>query len=572
MNHDGSVAGRARAHRPGRRHRGRRGQVPDLRSGLPGVRRRAGGRVPDGAARAWPPSASCWTATSCRAPPGPSCATHAGRARASTSSPRPSTSRSLDLVCELGVAGAEARLGRADQPAAAAARCAARGLPVHLLDRHGHPAEVGDAVAWLDGAPGVAAAALRLELPDAGRAGQPAGDRDDARDVRPARRLVRPHRRARCRRWPPWPSAPAVLEKHVTLDTTRPGPDHAASADAAPSATTSSRSRAAQAALGTGVKAPAPAEPDNIPLVRRSWHAARDLRTGARLEDADVVLLRPAQVSPRPSSSAGRVVARDVARGQPLRGRRPRAGRPVTRRRAHRGSWCSRPPGPTLPARPGAPRARRGPRPRRSPCWPPGRTANRDFGDPLADLDLDGVDVEHVAADLGSAGFRRRPPAASASPMAIAAAARTRRARRRAVVLGDRWELLYAVPPIVLAGVPLVHLHGGEVTEGAIDDRIRHAVTKLADLHCVSTEAAAARLRQLGEPAERMFVTGAPSLDRVAAVRPAGDATLERHPRPPGAPSLRPRDLSPADGRRARGRRGRPRPCWPRSPRRPGRR
>ena len=106
------------------------------------------------------------------------------------------------------------------------------------------------------------------------------------------------------------------------------------------------------------------------------------------------------------------------------------------------------------------------------------------------------------------------------------------------MVLGDRWELLYAVPPVVLLGVPLVHLHGGEVTEGAIDDRVRHAVSKLADLHCVSTEAAAAaRLRQLGEPAERIVVTGAPSLDRVAAVRPAGDATLERHL---GRPARRP--------------------------------
>ena len=47
----------------------------------------------------------------------------------------------------------------------------------------------------------------------------------------------------------------------------------------------------------------------------------------------------------------------------------------------------------------------------------------------------------------------------------------------RLVVLGDRWELLYVVPPFVLAGVPVVHLHGGEVTSGAIDERVRHAVT-----------------------------------------------------------------------------------------------
>ncbi|GAA2742856.1 UDP-N-acetylglucosamine 2-epimerase [Terrabacter aerolatus] len=94
------------------------------------------------------------------------------------------------------------------------------------------------------------------------------------------------------------------------------------------------------------------------------------------------------------------------------------------------------------------------------------------------------------------------------------------------VVLGDRWELLYVVPPAVLLGVPVVHLHGGEVTEGALDERVRHAVTKLADQHCVASEDAAARVRQLGEPADRVHVTGAPGLDRVAGAVPIPDAEL----------------------------------------------
>jgi UDP-N-acetylglucosamine 2-epimerase (non-hydrolysing) len=94
------------------------------------------------------------------------------------------------------------------------------------------------------------------------------------------------------------------------------------------------------------------------------------------------------------------------------------------------------------------------------------------------------------------------------------------------VVLGDRWELLYVVPPAFLLGVPVVHLHGGEVTEGAVDERVRHAVTKLADQHCVASEEAAARLRQMGEPADRVHVTGAPGLDRLAAAEPLDDAAL----------------------------------------------
>lgn len=93
------------------------------------------------------------------------------------------------------------------------------------------------------------------------------------------------------------------------------------------------------------------------------------------------------------------------------------------------------------------------------------------------------------------------------------------------VVLGDRWELLHVVPQAVLAGTRVVHLHGGEVTEGALDERVRHAVTKLADQHCVASEDAASRVRALGEPPERVHVTGAPGLDRLAGrPRPSDEA------------------------------------------------
>lgn len=94
------------------------------------------------------------------------------------------------------------------------------------------------------------------------------------------------------------------------------------------------------------------------------------------------------------------------------------------------------------------------------------------------------------------------------------------------VVLGDRWELLYVVPPAFLLGVPIVHLHGGEVTEGAVDERIRHAVTKLGDEHCVASPDAAQRLTQMGEPESRIHVTGAPGLDRLAEAAPIDDAAL----------------------------------------------
>lgn len=93
------------------------------------------------------------------------------------------------------------------------------------------------------------------------------------------------------------------------------------------------------------------------------------------------------------------------------------------------------------------------------------------------------------------------------------------RAIEMLVLLGDRWELLAAAGAALLHGVAIAHLHGGETTEGAIDERIRHSITKLADLHLCSTEDSARRIRHLGEEPWRIVVTGAPGLDRLRDVR-----------------------------------------------------
>lgn len=90
------------------------------------------------------------------------------------------------------------------------------------------------------------------------------------------------------------------------------------------------------------------------------------------------------------------------------------------------------------------------------------------------------------------------------------------------VVLGDRFDMLPAAVAALPFRIPVAHLHGGEVTEGAIDDAIRHAITKLSHLHFVTTEDHARRVRQLGEEDWRVTVSGAPGLDTLlgAPARP----------------------------------------------------
>lgn len=81
------------------------------------------------------------------------------------------------------------------------------------------------------------------------------------------------------------------------------------------------------------------------------------------------------------------------------------------------------------------------------------------------------------------------------------------------VLLGDRFETFAAATAAMIAGIPIAHLHGGEITEGAIDDMIRHAVTKMAHLHFVAAEEYRHRVVQLGEAPERVFLCGGLGVD-----------------------------------------------------------
>jgi UDP-hydrolysing UDP-N-acetyl-D-glucosamine 2-epimerase len=91
------------------------------------------------------------------------------------------------------------------------------------------------------------------------------------------------------------------------------------------------------------------------------------------------------------------------------------------------------------------------------------------------------------------------------------------------LVMGDRLDMLPAATATLPFNLPLAHLHGGEVTEGAVDDRIRHALSKLAHVHCVSTQGARERLLAMGVDDASIHVTGAPGLDTLKAV-PANSA------------------------------------------------
>lgn len=87
------------------------------------------------------------------------------------------------------------------------------------------------------------------------------------------------------------------------------------------------------------------------------------------------------------------------------------------------------------------------------------------------------------------------------------------------LVLGDRFEILAAVQAALVARIPVAHIAGGDTTEGAFDEAIRHAITKMAHLHFVTNEVAARRVRQLGENPECVHNVGSPGIDTIKRLR-----------------------------------------------------
>ena len=107
------------------------------------------------------------------------------------------------------------------------------------------------------------------------------------------------------------------------------------------------------------------------------------------------------------------------------------------------------------------------------------------------------------------------------------------------LLIADRYEMLAPASVALALRIPVAHIEGGEISEGAVDDAVRHALTKMAHLHLVPTTDAARRVRAMGEEAWRVHCTGAPSLDHLMRSRlPDGDTVLADLDLPPDARPL----------------------------------
>ena len=95
------------------------------------------------------------------------------------------------------------------------------------------------------------------------------------------------------------------------------------------------------------------------------------------------------------------------------------------------------------------------------------------------------------------------------------------------VLLGDRFEIFAAAAAAMIAGIPIAHLHGGETTEGAFDEAIRHSITKMSHLHFVAAEDYRRRVIQLGEQPDRIFLVGGLGIDAITQIQLLDREVLE---------------------------------------------
>ena len=95
------------------------------------------------------------------------------------------------------------------------------------------------------------------------------------------------------------------------------------------------------------------------------------------------------------------------------------------------------------------------------------------------------------------------------------------------LVLGDRFEIFAAVSAALVARIPVAHLHGGESTEGVVDEAIRHSITKMSHFHFVATKEYRQRVIQMGEQPEYVYLVGGLGVDNLKRLKLLGRAELE---------------------------------------------
>ncbi len=155
-----------------------------------------------------------------------------------------------------------------------------------------------------------------------------------------------------------------------------------------------------------------------------------------------------------------------------------------------------------------------------------GSHLSAQFGKTAEEIKADGL-VPYELLPVPVDGDSELDAALMAGQMKLEVTGALIRSRTDLLLLaGDMYEMVDAALAAMLCNVPVAHLHGGERTDGALDDSCRHAITKLSSLHFVSTDVYRARVIQMGEAPDRVFTVGAPLVDELKCTELLGEGEL----------------------------------------------
>jgi len=157
-----------------------------------------------------------------------------------------------------------------------------------------------------------------------------------------------------------------------------------------------------------------------------------------------------------------------------------------------------------------------------------GAHLSKAHGYTISQIEADGFTID-VKVDMQLAGDSRvEITQAMGRAVSGMASALTQLKPDIVVLLGDRYEILAAASAAAMLNIPIAHIHGGEITEGAIDEAMRHAISKLSYWHFASAAPYAKRLIQMGEDPSRVFTVGAPGIDNIARLELLDRPALEK--------------------------------------------
>jgi len=140
---------------------------------------------------------------------------------------------------------------------------------------------------------------------------------------------------------------------------------------------------------------------------------------------------------------------------------------------------------------------------------------SEEFGNTYKQINEDGFLINEKIENLLSSDSKSSIAKSTGLATMLLSDAFTRIKPDLVLLLGDRYETHAAATAAVLMNIPIAHVHGGEITEGAVDEKLRHSITKMSNLHFTSTEEYKNRVIQMGEHPDSVFCVGAPGLDNI---------------------------------------------------------